>query len=188
MTLVAIGRGLIFPGLGAGAAHDWLEVEDLFRDLADHLICPIGQDAGVPQRLALFCHQHRVADLQSHHGVEKCLAKRDVIGISQCLCQWKLGRRPMAGLALDILNFLLVAVNIAITHGLNAGMAVHAIEGVFAASEIGDGLIIVVKPVGGLIRPFDKGHRPQIVVAPVVAGIALSIGYCHGESVDSRQG
>ena len=57
----------------------------------------------------------------------------------------------MTGFALDILNVLLVGVNIAITHGFFARMAVHAVERVFAFCKLRDGLVIVVDTLGWVV-------------------------------------
>lgn len=90
----------------------------------------------------------------------------------------------MTRLAPDVLDFLLVAVYVAITHGFDTGVAVQTVKCVLAAGEFGNWLIVFVKAVSGLIVPFNKGHLSQIVVSPVVAGVTLCVGDGSGEGMD----
>ena len=79
----------------------------------------------------------------------------------------------MAGLALDILDLQFIRVDIPIAHGFGAGMAIDAIQCIFAFCELGDRLIIIMQSVRRLIGTRHKRHRSQLVIAAVVAGVAL---------------
>ncbi len=79
----------------------------------------------------------------------------------------------MTGLALDVLDLFFVGVNIAVAHGFGACMAINAIQRVFAFCELGDGLVVSMQTIGWIIGALDEGHRSQIIVAAVMAGVAL---------------
>ena len=81
----------------------------------------------------------------------------------------------MAGFALDILDFFHVGMNVAISHGFCAGMAVNAVQRVFAFCKLRNRLIIIIQAVNGLVGACDKGHRTQVIISAVMAGIALRI-------------
>ena len=55
-------------------------------------------------------------------------------------------------------------------------MTVHAIEGVFALSELRDGLVVIINALRRLIRALDKDHRAQIIIPAIVTGVTLSVG------------
>jgi hypothetical protein len=90
----------------------------------------------------------------------------------------------MAGLALDVLNLLFIAVQVTIPHHLGTSVAIDTVKGVLAFCELGDGLVVIVKSIGGSIRARLEGNRPKIVVSAVVAGIALSVRDCSGQFVN----
>ncbi len=90
----------------------------------------------------------------------------------------------MAGFAAGILNVELAAVQVSIPHRLGAGVAVDAVQGIFTFRELGDGLVIVVETVHRIVRAGLEGHRSQIVIAAVVAGVTLGIGDGGGEFMD----
>ncbi len=184
MAFVAGGRSLVIRILRAARAHDRLEGEDLPGGFADQLVGPIWQDPRIPERFALFGDQDGVAQLQIHHRVEQGLPEGDVIRVGQHERLGQFGEGAMAGLALDVLDLLFIAVQIPIPHRLGAGMAVNTIEGVLAFRELGDGLVIIMQAVGGSIRARLEGHRTQIIVAAVMAGVALGIGDGGGQFMD----
>ena len=74
-----------------------------------------------------------------------------------------------------LLNLFFIRVNIPVAHSLGAGMAVNAIQRIFAFCELSDGLIVIMQAIGGPVCPLDERHRTQIIVAAVVTGIALCI-------------
>ena len=90
----------------------------------------------------------------------------------------------MAGLALNILDLQFTRVDIPVAHGFGAGMAVDAVQRIFAFCELGDRLIITMQAVYRLVGTRHKGHRSQVVIASVVAGIALREWHNGCELVD----
>ena len=54
----------------------------------------------------------------------------------------------------------------------------------FAFGELGDGLVIIVQTIGGEVWRGLEGHRAQVIVAAIVAGIALGIRDGGGQLVD----
>ncbi len=89
----------------------------------------------------------------------------------------------MAGPTLNVLNFFFLAVNVAISHGFLASVAVYAVQSPFAAGVLGNGLVIIVLPVSRLVLALVESHLAQVIVAAVVASIALGIGNRQGETV-----
>ena len=81
----------------------------------------------------------------------------------------------MAGLALDVLDLCFIRVNIAVTHGFGACMAINAVQCVFAFCELCDWLVIIMQTIGRLVSTLGERQRAQIIVAAVMAGIALRI-------------
>ena len=63
-------------------------------------------------------------------------------------------------------------------------MAVDAVQGPLTARKLGNRLVVIMQPVGGLVGARLEVHVPQIVIAPVVAGIALGVGDGGGELMD----
>ena len=86
-------------------------------------------------------------------GIELRQAEGNVILIDQRLGLRQFRGRAVTGLALDVLNILLAGVNVAVTHGFGAGVAIHAVQRVFALGELRDGLIVVVKCDRRLVLP-----------------------------------
>ena len=81
----------------------------------------------------------------------------------------------MAGLALDVLDLCFIRVNIPVAHGFGPRMAINAVQCIFAFCELCDWLVIIMQAIGWLIVTLNEGHRAQIIVALVMAGVALRI-------------
>ena len=90
----------------------------------------------------------------------------------------------MAGLALDVLDLFFIAIQASIPHRFGPRMAVDAVQRPLAAGKLGNGLVIIMQPVRRLVLPRLEGHRAEIIVASVVAGVALGIGDGCGQLVD----
>ena len=87
----------------------------------------------------------------------------------------------MTGFALNILDIHFAAVQVPIPHRLGTGMAINAVERPFTTGELGNGLVVIMQPVSGEVLAGGEGHRAQVVVATVVAGIALGVRDGGGE-------
>ena len=96
--------------------------------------------------------------------------------------------------ALGVLRVGLVAVDVAVAHGLLRGVAIHAVQLPFAARELADGLVIFGQAArGGVsigrgrqVGARDEGHPRQVVVAAVVAVIALAVRHGGGQLMRAR--
>lgn len=172
---MAVGGRLVFACLRAGTSHHRFESELFTRRLASHCICAVRQECRVPKRLTFFSDKDRIAGFQFYNGVEKSHAERNVVEVGQCLGQGQFIGRAVTGLALHILNILLARMDVAVAHYFIAGVAVHTVEGVLALREVRDGLIVVLRSCGRVIIALDEGHRPQVIIAAVVTGIALGV-------------
>lgn len=144
-------------------------------DFANHLIQPIIQGTNIPERLAFFCDQYGIADLEIDHRIKLRHSERNVIWIAQGLGQGRLSWCTMTRLALDILNVPLARMDIAIAHHLIARVTVNAIERVLALRELSDRLVVIMEAIHWAVVPFDECHSPQVVVTAVVTGVALCV-------------
>jgi len=81
----------------------------------------------------------------------------------------------MAGRAANVLGFFLIIVKCTVPHGFRGGVAVHTIQLPLAACELGDGLVIVIQTIGWVVCTRLELHLDQVIIAPVVAGVALGI-------------
>lgn len=146
--------------------------------LAGHFVRAIGQKADIPKRLTLFGDKDRVAEFQVDNRIQEREGEGNVVGIGEGLGEWLFGGHAMTGFTLHVLNVFLIGVDVAVAHDFAASMAVHAVEGVFALSELRDWLVVIVDAQGGMITAFGESHCAQVVVAAVMAGIALGVWDC----------
>ena len=72
--------------------------------------------------------QDRVTQFQVDHRVEQRQSKGEIVRIGQGAGLRQLGQGAVTGLALDILNIFFAAVQVSVSHGFGAGVAVDAIE------------------------------------------------------------
>lgn len=164
---------LILYILFAAAAHHRAEGEELPIGFAFQFVDSISQEPDVPQRFAFFCHEDGISWAQVYHRIEENHAKGKFLFVSDDLSARQLVDCPVAGFTLHILNLCLAAVQIAIPHNLLARVTVDAIQSPLAAHKLGDGLVIIVHAVSGGVIPRMELHIPQIIITPVVTGIAL---------------
>ena len=82
----------------------------------------------------------------------------------------------MAGAALHILDILLATMDLSIAHDLEAGVAIDAVQCIFTTRELGDGLVIIVQAIDGLVGARVELDIAKAVIAPVMAGITLRVG------------
>ena len=144
MAGMAICGRLIRSVLCTATAHHRSECKNLTRGFADKLIGSIRQDMRVPHRLAFICNDNRIPEFQNNHWVKLRLTERNVVWIGECFCQGQLRGRAVTRLALNVLDICLVGMNIAVTHGFRARVAINTIQRVLAFGELGDGLIIIL--------------------------------------------
>ena len=152
------GRSLVGWILCAAGTHDWLEFKYLPGGFTNQLIRPTLQETGIPERFAFFSDQDLVAQLQVNYWVEQSLAEGNIVWIGQYQRLREFGQCTMAGFALDVLDLLFIAIQTSIPHYLGAGMAVDAVECIFAFCELGNGLVVIVQAVGGSILARLEGN------------------------------
>jgi hypothetical protein len=91
----------------------------------------------------------------------------------------------MTGAAAHILDVLLAAVDLTIAHDLKASVTVGAVQRIFAAGELSNGLVVIMQAVEGLIGARVELDVAQAVIAAVMTGITLRVGNSRCELVDS---
>ncbi len=106
----------------------------------------------------MVCDKHFIFIFYIHNRIELRESKRYIICIRERFRLRQLGRSAVAGLASDVLDVFLVRMNISITHCFGAGVAVDAVQGVFAFRELGNGLIVIMQAISRLVSPLDKCH------------------------------
>ncbi len=147
MTLMAIIRCLHFAVLRALTPRHKRHAVSLAGDLPnlDELIRRDFFNA--PQHFALGCLDHAVANLQKiGMSVYPCPAHRKLIWLTDLRGPGFRIRRAVACLTLDVLHVLFGSVDMSIAHCLLAGMAIDAIQFIFAAGEFADRLVILNQP------------------------------------------
>ena len=175
MTRVTIRGRLVNSVLRTSAAHHRPESENLAGGFTDKLIRSIRQNARVPQWLAFICDKNRITDFQINNRIKLSQSKRDIVWIRHCFGLRHLCRRAVTGLALNILDFFFVGMDIAIPHRLGTRMAVNAVHRVFAFRELSNRLEIILQTIDWLVCSLNECHRPQIIIAAVMARVALCV-------------
>ena len=166
---------LLFWILPAGATHHRFKDKALPGGFSEQFKTAIRQPAGVPERLAFLGDQDGIPNLQIDDRIDESHAQSQVIGVSDSMGERWLGGCAVTGAALDVLDFLLIAVNLAVAHDLLASVAIGAVQCVLAAGELGYRLVIIFHTRHGRVSALIKGHLAQVVVPAVVAGIALGV-------------
>ncbi len=96
--------------------------------------------------------------------------------VSERFGERKFIKRSVAGFTLHILNFSLIIVQVAISHRFGSGVTVHAVQCVFALRKLRDRLVVIINAFCRGVGALHKCHRPQVVVAAVMASVALCVG------------
>ena len=156
---MTIRGGLISPNLRTTTAHHRPEGKYLAGGFTNKLIGPVRQNARVPQRLALISDENCISNFRVNDRVEQCQAESNIVWIGQCFSLRQLGGCAMTGLALDVLDLCFIRMNIAVTHGFGACMAINAVQRIFAFCELCDGLVIIMQTIGWLVTTLDERHR-----------------------------
>ncbi len=185
---MAVARFLLVSILLTAASQHRVESETVTGGLGEQLVggCfahHARQHADVPQRFPFIGHQDGLAHFQVQHRVEECHAQGQVILIRDRVGEGQGIQGTVAGAAAHVLDLLLIVVDVTIPHGLLAGVAIGAVQGVLAAGELGDRLVVIVQAVGGLILAGVKLHIRQAVITAVMACIALCVGHGGAELV-----